>query len=261
MTQTDRQTDKTTRWAITVYEPQYDMLDSIISNIKDNPNIRMIKYQDEICPDTGRMHRQGCMLTTSQHRFKGKVPNESCRKLLPNVHIEPARDWPALLKYCEKEDTRDPEGHAVKAVSEYVRTETHDLMTDIAKMYREVLELNSEMLPEKKPTEKVTDFLTREYVFLTSLILRRNPKNCGFYGQPMPRNLWKDYRDVWIDRAISITPVPSDSEVGPSDSEEGINEIIIGTLDIKNAPQTHQATRAEEEEGSAEGESESEPEH
>ena len=62
MTQTGRQTDKTTRWAITVYEPQYDMLDTIIRDIKDNPNIRMIKYQDEICPSTVQRisHRASC---------------------------------------------------------------------------------------------------------------------------------------------------------------------------------------------------------
>jgi len=239
------------------------MLDSIISNIKDNPNIRMIKYQDEICPDTGRMHRQGCMLTTSQHRFKGKVPNESCRKLLPNVHIEPARDWPALLKYCEKVATRDPDGHAVKAVSEYVRSETHDLMTDIAKIYLENQQIEKENFESestrmvinvvRKENEKLTDFLTREYVDLTSTILRRNPKNCGFYGQPMPRNLWKDYRDVWIDRAISITPVPSDSEAG-------INEIKIETSDIKNASQTHQPTQGGQGQEGTERESESEHE-
>ena len=251
MTQTGRQTDKTTRWAITVYEPQYDMLDTIIRDIKDNPNIRMIKYQDEICPDTGRKHRQGCMLTTNQHRFRGKKPNDSCLKLLPSVHIEPAVDWPALLKYCEKELTRDPKGHAVKAVSEYVRKETHDLMTDISKTYLEIKEINSEMLPVRKIDEKKQDFFTREYIFLTAHILRRNPQNCGFYGQPMPRNLWKDYRDVWIDRAISITPVledRSDSE----DLEAGQNENIIESLDINNG------LRSSEENGSeSEGEEES----
>jgi len=88
--------DKTTRWQFTAYEGQYAQLDSM------PPGIAEWGWQDEIAPDTGRPHRQGYFRTSSQQRHSG------ARKLLPGVHIEPARNWDALVNYCKKEETRAP---------------------------------------------------------------------------------------------------------------------------------------------------------
>lgn len=98
---THRQTDKTTRWQFTAYENQYNQLEAI------PPGIAEWGWQDEICPDTERKHRQGYMRTTSQQRLSAMV------KLFPGIHFEMARNWEALKQYCSKEETRDPNGEAV----------------------------------------------------------------------------------------------------------------------------------------------------
>jgi len=96
MSQTDRQTDKTTRWAFTAFQDQYHLFDTI-------PEIvNMWGWQKEIAPDTQREHYQGYIQTKRQCRFK------QLKDILPGVHIEPARDWLKLLQYCKKQETAVP---------------------------------------------------------------------------------------------------------------------------------------------------------
>jgi len=97
MTKTDRQTDKTTRWAFTAYEDQYKLVDdmgksSVVAEYGWNP---------EICPETGRKHRQGYLRTKIQVRFS------ALRKEFPGIHFEVAKNWEALMNYCRKEETRE----------------------------------------------------------------------------------------------------------------------------------------------------------
>jgi len=104
--------DKTTHWAFTAYEDQWALFAQMPAPIAE------WGWQEEICPDTGRKHYQGYMRTRQQHRFKGSHPAESCKKLLPKVHIEPcgwkhpektpAQNWIALKTYCGKSDTSVP---------------------------------------------------------------------------------------------------------------------------------------------------------
>lgn len=94
MAQTDRQTDKTTRWAFTAFEEQWGLF-------REMPDIvAEWGYQTEECPKTGKRHYQGYLRTRTQQRFS------ALKKVLPGVHLEPARNWDALLAYCKKTDTR-----------------------------------------------------------------------------------------------------------------------------------------------------------
>lgn len=219
---TDRQTDKTTQWAFTAYEQHYDMIDSIINNIKTDINFRKIEYQDEICPDTGRKHRQGLIITFRQHRYAGKTqppgvmprpkPNNSLLKLLPGVHIEPAWDWHKLVAYCKKQSTRDLSGGAVTAKSEWKLIQLHDLLTEYGRIY---IELTAPKdcpwceLPEHKCLCIRQKPDAESYWVIANLYLRRHPEMCHLVPQPNTVALWKNSRDVWVDRAISITPGPS----------------------------------------------------
>lgn len=101
----DRQTDKTSRWQMTVQEAQYGLLE------KMPPGIAEWGWQDEICPTTGRKHKQGFLRTSSQCRLSALI------KLLPGIHFEAARNWPALITYCGKKETRDPNGEQVRQTS------------------------------------------------------------------------------------------------------------------------------------------------
>lgn len=93
MAQTDRQTDKSTRWAFTAYEAQWGLFNDM------PPSIAEWGWQKEVCPETGREHYQGYLRTKQQVRLKSLV------KDLPGVHFEIARNWSALTNYCRKDET------------------------------------------------------------------------------------------------------------------------------------------------------------
>lgn len=60
-----------------------------------------LEGQEELCPETGKLHYQG-MLHTGQVRWS------AVKKVFPKAHIEPCRDPVALRKYVHKEATRAP---------------------------------------------------------------------------------------------------------------------------------------------------------
>jgi Circovirus replication-associated protein len=57
-------------------------------------------YQDEMCPTSGRAHKQFLMY------FKKKITMKGVKELIGNHHVEPARDLKACKDYCMKTDTR-----------------------------------------------------------------------------------------------------------------------------------------------------------
>jgi len=91
---------------MTVYEGQYAQLEVM------PPGIAEWGYQDEVCPETGRKHRQGYVRTRQQVRFS------AMQKMLPGIHIEIAKNWDALREYCKKVDTAVPgtQVHQVQSI-------------------------------------------------------------------------------------------------------------------------------------------------
>lgn len=89
-------TDKSSRWQFTAYEQQYGQLSTM------PPGVAEWGWQDEICPETQRKHRQGFFRLHQQQRFSW------VRKTFPGLHVEVARNWEALINYCKKEETRAP---------------------------------------------------------------------------------------------------------------------------------------------------------
>lgn len=123
---------------MTVYEPQWPLLEVM------PPDVAEWGWQDEVCPDTGRKHKQGYLRTKSQMRFSG------LKKILPGVHLEVARNWAALMTYCKKVESRDPDGNQVHQIndipSKYVFSD--ELAAKIVAKYPETFEYweSSEML-------------------------------------------------------------------------------------------------------------------
>jgi len=208
LTPPDSQTDlsqmsdiRTTRWSFTAYEAEWALIHQHEAgmDLPESP-FRMIKYQMEECPTTKRKHYQGAAVTSKQMRFAG------IRKLLPGVHVEPAKNWTALLAYCEKADTKVPGGKSVLVESTYRPMKIHDLLTEFAKIYLSILEcpfcneLPEECSCNKDQTDRQTD-KDIEYWYLASIYLRQHPEMAGLIGQPMPQNLWKNTKQVWISRA------------------------------------------------------------
>lgn len=86
--------DKSSRWAFTAYEHQYQYFKLC------PPGVKKWGWNIEVCPDTGREHYQGYILLNQGQRFSWM------RKNFPGVHMEIPRNWEALLNYCKKEETR-----------------------------------------------------------------------------------------------------------------------------------------------------------
>jgi len=108
MAQTDRQTDKSSRWAFTAYEEQWSLFETI------PPGIAEWGWNAEVCPKTNRKHYQGYLRLSQQQRFAW------LRKLLPGVHIEISRNWEALKLYCQKEETRIEGTQPTQQTSSYM---------------------------------------------------------------------------------------------------------------------------------------------
>ena len=113
MSKTDRQTDKSSRWAFTAYEDQWVLFNTMPIGVAE------WGWNAEICPETSRKHYQGYLRLTQQQRFAW------LKKLLPGVHLEIAKDWLALKAYCAKADTRIEGTTPVSQVNTYFTLYTY----------------------------------------------------------------------------------------------------------------------------------------
>lgn len=181
--------DKSTRWAFTAYENQYAMIENI-----DKAIVAEIGWQDEVCPDTGRRHRQGFIRTHRQVRFS------QIRKLVPGVHVEVARNWEALMAYCRKNETRDISGSQVHMdFKKYAPERLHEILIELA----ELAVLDPKIGNKDRQTDRQT-ILHKDpgvqYWELVPAVLARKPELIGILAQPLPQNAWKHTRMFWIEK-------------------------------------------------------------
>jgi len=195
MSQPDRQTKsydgKFTRWSLgAVYENQYKHLDKYQDKLPDI--VKRWGWQDEICPKTGRKHRQGFLLCFAQQR------RTALNKVLPGIHLEGipfgakgpkgGDRWQGLLDYCEKPESRDPNSVAVD------ETNTKEHVT---------MEQALTMLAEYSWSLKVFDTNKKkanEYWSAVSQILETKPNLVGVYASPQMEKVWVNTRMVWINK-------------------------------------------------------------
>lgn len=71
----------------------------------------------ETCPTSGKTHLQGYVY------LKDSRTNGKARKLLPKMHIEPARECPASnFLYCSKEDKFISRGSIIQALKAWKKS-------------------------------------------------------------------------------------------------------------------------------------------
>lgn len=191
MAETDRQTDKSTRWAMTVYEAQWPLLEKMPEIIAE------WGWQDEKCPDTDRVHRQGYFRTHRQVRFS------QVRAILPGVHIEVAKNWNALLQYCKKVDSSL--GNQVHQVSNNVPMTMAESLIALAKYH-----WTDEIISKKKEHEfnnynKILDnqeLYKSEYWMCVNKFLEESDKDnaIGLFTNNQMLLAWTRTRRHWISR-------------------------------------------------------------
>lgn len=192
MDKTDRQTDKSTRWQFTAYQDQWDLFKEIPDIVAE------WMWQTETCPNTGKLHYQGCIRTKSQQRHK------AMRCILPGVHIEVARNWEALVLYCKKEDTR-VEGSFVKEVNTRRYLKFHDALIRVANAYVDeyanvanamaTLDFDNAILLADVDRDKTDTVCFHKAVEQLCSIY---PEDISLYSNPQLIRAWKMCRGLWL---------------------------------------------------------------
>lgn len=207
------------RWSMTVYEEQWHLLAQM------PPQVRAWGWQDEICPTTGRPHRQG-YIHTKQITFKSLQP------FLKGVHLEGipygakgkngGDRWAGLLAYCKKDETRAPGAIPVQQINFELPPSTADALIAIAKdLYwvddqREAYLLNMEGLVLPNGLEK--RWQLKCYWAAANRIIVKKPHWGPVFARTETEKLWirahKAYRNIYImsiNDAQTISQVSSES--------------------------------------------------
>jgi len=177
--------DRATKWAMTVYEEQFFLLDTMPDVVAE------WGWQDEVCPETKRKHRQGFLRTHTQQRFS------ALRKVLPGVHIEVARDWNKLLNYCRKKDTRDLSGARVFQTNVNKPMTMGETLTLLAAYLPTIKYREAWMKIEKKLYTEKDEYwyCVRAYLHATD-----NHNSIGLFTNPQMLCAWTNTRDYWVAR-------------------------------------------------------------
>jgi len=221
MPETDRQTDKTTRWAFTAFEEQW----SLFNDIKEYRDVAEWGWQQEISPTTNKLHYQGYIRTHRQFRLAGMT------KLFPKVHLEPARQWNALLNYCKKSDSAvaGTQVHATNTKEYYSMQRSLIELTYFDDEAEEYRELNR----ERNAQLSVAQTYKEDYWFRVRRVLVGKPDLASTYATPTMLNMWLNTKSVWYceeTRALVLQPALGSS--GEPDSPR----VILLSPDINNAP-------------------------
>jgi len=186
---TDRQTDKTTRWAFTAYKDQWSLFDSIPDLVAS------WGWQTEVCPDTQREHYQGYILLKRQARFS------QLKQLLPGVHIEAARDWNKLLQYCKKTDTAIPGSQVTQTNQSAHLTMTQALLMLAAHVpYRPTLTF--EQIKEIKDLDKFyKQQQDIEYNMALMSILEIDDRLVSVFANNAMKFAWTTTKEYYLEKA------------------------------------------------------------
>jgi len=220
MPDTDRQTDKSTRWAMTVYEEQWSLLEKMPEIIAE------WGWQEERCPETGRIHRQGYFRTHRQVRFS------QIKAVLPGIHVEVARNWAALLEYCKKTETAIGNTIVHEVSTNKPMTMAESLIA-LAKYHwsNGELQMNrNTLLTNSDKRMSYEELFKVEYWHCVNSFLRETNKDnaIGLFTNNQMVLAWVRTRDHWISRhkkmlATNIDPNASQVQTSVTQAfdEEG----------------------------------------
>lgn len=193
-----REEAKTTRWAFTAYEDQWSLFDSM------PPIVAEWGWQQEICPETQREHYQGFVRTSRQVRFS------QIQKVLPGVHLEPAKNWDALVNYCKKLETA-VEGTQVHQISTNVSLTMARALIKVA----EARDKSASWISVLRNCENVKELKEKyaaEFERAVAGLLREDENLIGLYSQPQYERAYVKWRSVWTEKADEKTDRQTDKE-------------------------------------------------
>lgn len=174
MNQTDRQTDKSTNWAVTAFGNDITLLEDATTY----PSyVKKVFGGRETCPDSGRLHFQGHLQLHTQQRLS------AIKKWLPTAHLEIARNFKASIAYSMKSDTASGSKNEVENPRPFIDNQT-------ALMMLARIDLSGTEQSE-------TDMLDHGFWPRVRIILMVQPHLCGLFGKPDIYRMWKHTWAVW----------------------------------------------------------------
>jgi len=202
MSQTDRQTDKSTWWSVTAFKDNIEKLEQASSY---PTYVKKVYGGREECPKTKTIHFQGAIQCNAQVRMS------AFKDWIPGVHLEPARQKDALIKYAMKEDTATGDKlERINPAKFYAADEILELIAQNA------LSLWTNMRYYETP-----DGIKDMYNDAICIMLRADRKLAGQLMNPSLRNFWVSTYKVWIAHAIAANE-KDEEEVIPE------NEMVTG---------------------------------
>jgi len=182
----DRQTDKTTRWAFTAYENQWNLFETM------NELVAEWGWQTEKCPETERLHYQGFIRTKRQVRLSQLI------KIFPGVHLEQARNWDALMAYCSKSESAVAGTQVFQSNPSRAMTMAQAL--DRLAIQGPMPEIPSHWDENERRETLINRLYTNDYWDRVIKILGEDENLIGLYSQPQYLRAWLATFPVWIDR-------------------------------------------------------------
>lgn len=192
----DTQTDKTSRWSFTAYAHQWNQFETMPEIVAE------WGWQKEICPDTQREHYQGFI------RTKRQVRASQMFKIFPGVHVEVARNWAALLKYCKKEETAVT-GSQVHQISSTKAMTMAQAMTKLASHVQFSPPLTMEQATDEKFLKNYNEV---QYWGAVKELLRINPDEVALWTQPQYFRAWTYTKQIWIELSIENMELQTDRQ-------------------------------------------------
>lgn len=208
---------KASRWCVVLWEHNGDY--KWYDQEKD-PKLKAYGFQDEICPTTGRKHRQ-MWVSTQQVRFNymkynimrgttGRIEGIPVGAKGPNGGDR----WAGLQAYCKKEETRDPEGVVVEnVINPNQSLSVHEALTLLAKNIYWQEDDKSVAAVETQTTKAEQKYQREAYWRAVSRILLSKPHLAGTYGQPNMEKLWvktfKAWKQLYINQLSCLADQPA----------------------------------------------------
>lgn len=199
MSQTDRQTDKSTHWKSAIFEndDNWSKLDTLPSFVKT------VYRQKEICPTTGNPHFQVHVVCHRQVRLKQMCSWIKATKWIPvkgDTHIKNS------INYTAKTDTAVAGTHQVQQGEAYLRM--HELLLEIAKQYT--------------PLEEGYTRIATDFGYLTSRMVAVDPVWADKLCNPALEKAWKLWGNTFISHVASYAEATSGAYIieGPASEED-----------------------------------------
>lgn len=191
-------------WSMTVWKDQYHLLDNLPDVVKKSG------WQDEICPDTKREHKQGA-LYTKQQTLRAMI------NLLPGIHLEgvPSNNEKRVMglkNYIVKQESRKDGGQTTNGL------QANPNYLSPAAMYLLLAKHSQGFATPENIARHIgyNKFCNAEFWYAVNSIILEKPEWINQFSPPQVEKVWRETRQTWqCMRAQQLAAVPAVNEIIP----------------------------------------------